>query len=353
MKKLVKLFATVLVSISFLTSCNHEEIQPLTPTAATTTEEANSRIQASSLNNEVMNSVQSSAAAAVTYTTSTSIGSWTNGSSGNLNLSCGLFQGGLKAKVTSIVDNKISVQIQRTDGKPFGAGGTGYMKATDPCGSIAGNSSWSRTDFYFIDVTFWATFTSGSVTFYPTITLSNNVKMYANPIIVTAKEVSSGTTGGLQYGSFYGSSNGVNVYSNGSNPLYGSDDYNTVNGYNTGMKWQCVEFVNRYYLQVYGTKIRIAGQHAYQYFGNASQRGLKAYANNGSTSPQVGDILCLSGNTYGHVAIITAVTSTYIEVAQQNVGKLSHLNFRFAKSGNNILASALGSGYSIQGWLRK
>lgn len=193
MKKLVKLFATVLVSVSFLTSCNHEEIQPLTPTATATTEGANSRIQASSLNNEVMNSVQSSAAAAVTYTTSTAVGSWTNGSSGNLNLSCGLFQGGLKAKVTSIVDNKISVQIQRTDGKPFGAGGTGYMKATDPCGSIAGNSSWSRTDYYFIDVTFWATFTSGSVTFYPTITLSNNVKMYANPIVVTAKMQMSST----------------------------------------------------------------------------------------------------------------------------------------------------------------
>ena len=129
------------------------------------------------------------AATTTTYTSSPSIGMWTVGSNGNLNLSCAKFQSGLKAKVTSINGDNVNVQIQKTDGKAFGVAGTAYSKATTPCGTVAGSSSWTRTDYNYIDVSFKLTFTSGTVAFYPSITLKNGILMYANPITFTAKTV--------------------------------------------------------------------------------------------------------------------------------------------------------------------
>jgi hypothetical protein len=128
----------------------------------------------------------------VSFTTSPSVNTWTAGSSGNLNLSCANFQAGLKASILRIENgNKITVRIQRTDGKTFGSAGTGYVKAVNPCGSIAGNTSWTNTSFYYIDIDFWATFTTGSVYFYPTIGLTNGQRFYANPVLVTAKQDNS------------------------------------------------------------------------------------------------------------------------------------------------------------------
>jgi len=153
------------------------------------------------------------------------------------------------------------------------------------------------------------------------------------------------------FGDAMGSFNGVTSYYNPSGHV--SNTYNYLNDINTGMKWQCVEYVNRYYLQNYGQNIRIAGQNAVDYYGNAAQRGLDAYPNGGQVAPQIGDILCLSGNTYGHVAIIREVNTSNIKVIQQNSGGADYVNFSFPRSGNTINGTQLGSGYTVQGWLRK
>ena len=88
-------------------------------------------------------------------------------------------------------------------------------------------------------------------------------------------------TSGLSFGTQVGEYNGVIGYSNYDND-YVSDDYNYVDGYNTGMKWQCVEYVNRYYYVIYGQKIRIPGTNADEYYDTASDRGLVAYPNGGT-----------------------------------------------------------------------
>ena len=123
------------------------------------------------------------------------------------------------------------------------------------------------------------------------------------------------------------------------------------------MEWQCVEYVNRYYYIIYGLNIRIAGQNANQYYDNAPSRGLVSYANGGITTPHVGDIICFSGGSAGHVAIIRNVGTTSVTAIQQNVRENSDdTNYTYPLSISSgtftIDGSRLGTGYACQGWLR-
>ena len=158
------------------------------------------------------------------------------------------------------------------------------------------------------------------------------------------------------FGTLIGSFNGVAAYSNGRVDSV-SNVYNSATGINTGMEWQCVEYVNRYYYIIYGLDIRIVGQNANQYYDNASSRKLVSYVNAGKTTPQVGDILCFSGGSAGHVAIIRNVGTTTVTVIQQNVRENSDdTNYTYPLSISSgtftIDGSRLGTGYACQGWLR-
>jgi hypothetical protein len=55
-----------------------------------------------------------------------------------------------------------------------------------------------------------------------------------------------------------------------------------------------------------------------------TQRNLLQFTNGSKSQPKVNDILVLDKsrtNSYGHVAIISAVEGGYIEIIQQNAGK--------------------------------
>jgi len=161
------------------------------------------------------------------------------------------------------------------------------------------------------------------------------------------------------WGTYLGTYNSVNVYSNGTGG-YVSNEYNFINGTNTGMKWQCVEYVNRYYLLIYNKNIRVPGHNAVNYYPNATQHGLVSYPNNGNTAPAIGDVLCFSGGNpnYGHVAIVREIGSNYLKVAQQNVlNNSGDVNYNIIMSISNgyynVSGSSIGGGYVCQGWLRK
>jgi surface antigen len=87
-----------------------------------------------------------------------------------------------------------------------------------------------------------------------------------------------------------------------------------LSGY--GKKWQCVEYVNRYYAEVYGLKIE--GGDAKYYFKRAAQKGLLAFPNDSAVPPRPGDILCSEGDPYGHVAIVRSVGKDCVHIVQQN-----------------------------------
>jgi CHAP domain-containing protein len=167
----------------------------------------------------------------------------------------------------------------------------------------------------------------------------------------------------LPFGTQVGSFNGVPIYSNGSGTGT-STGYNSVptpsGPYTTGLKWQCVEFAVRYYYQVYGKRIRIAGD-AWAYFGNAQAEGLTAISNGATSPPRPGDILCFGGGWQGngHLAIVTQVGSGYVLAAQQNVrNNAGDASFRYPMSllGGRyyIDASVLNVSYTYgsQGGLR-
>ncbi len=153
------------------------------------------------------------------------------------------------------------------------------------------------------------------------------------------------------FGKTCGSFNGVVAYSNGTNGYF-SNVQNSANGYSTAYKWQCAEFAARYYKLVYGMQVR--GGDANSWYTSAKSKGLRSFANGGTTMPAVGDILCSNYST-GHVAIVREVGSNYIKVIQQNWANNSadnSMTLSMTFSGGKHTVAAAGS-YRWQGLLRK
>ncbi|MDR7209490.1 CHAP domain-containing protein [Flavobacterium piscis] len=154
--------------------------------------------------------------------------------------------------------------------------------------------------------------------------------------------------------------NGVKVYYNGGVD-HVSERNVTKDNYNLGLKYQCVEFVKRYYYECLNHKMPDAYGHAKDFFdpevkdGELNvKRNLIQFTNPGKTKPEVGDLVIFSGsvlNRFGHVAIISKVSQNQIEIIQQNPGP-------FSSSRENFTLETQKGNYKIDnnrllGWLRK
>jgi len=155
----------------------------------------------------------------------------------------------------------------------------------------------------------------------------------------------------IAYGEVLGNFGGVTVYSN-ANPPSGSN----------GGDYQCVEYVRRYYDEVYDLDLRaLYTGNANTWYANAATMNLSSYANGSTTRPEVGDILTSTGGTFGHVAIVSSVTDTQVCVAQQNFdndendsdGTHCRDMTGNATQGYTVSALGAGGGYAVQGWLRQ
>jgi len=154
--------------------------------------------------------------------------------------------------------------------------------------------------------------------------------------------------------------NGVKVYYNG-----GVDNVLernvTKDNYNLGLKYQCVEFVKRYYYEFLNHKMPDAYGHAKDFFDPNikdrqlnSKRNLVQYTNPSKAKPEVGDLVIFSGsilNRFGHVAIISKVSEDEVEIIQQNPGP-------FGSSREIFNLETKNENYKIDnnrllGWLRK
>ncbi len=154
--------------------------------------------------------------------------------------------------------------------------------------------------------------------------------------------------------------NGVYVYYNGRvDNVTGRNT--TADGYNLGLKYQCVEFVKRYYFKHLNHKMPDSYGHAKSFFDNtlkdgqiSKKRNLTQYTNPSKTKPKVDDLLIFDGTTfnkYGHVAIISNVTEKEIEIIQQNPGP-------YSKSRETLALDKKDGKWEIKnkqilGWLRK
>lgn len=124
---------------------------------------------------------------------------------------------------------------------------------------------------------------------------------------------------------------GVAIYYNGG--VNQSRGRNTsADGYNLGIRHQCVEFVKRYYFERFGYRMPDSYGHARSFFDPSladgelnARRGLLQFRNGTGALPLVGDILVFAPsllNPYGHVAIVAEVNPYAVIIAQQNAGPL-------------------------------
>lgn len=133
----------------------------------------------------------------------------------------------------------------------------------------------------------------------------------------------------------------------------------TKDGYNLGLKWQCVEFVKRYYYDYLNHKMPNSYGHAKDFYNPAlkdnqknKDRNLVQFTNGSQLKPEVNDLIIFKGNIlnpYGHVAIISKVNKNTIEVVQQNVGKDSREDFKLRLKNDKWTVDDS----SVLGWLRK
>lgn len=164
----------------------------------------------------------------------------------------------------------------------------------------------------------------------------------------------------VEVGDKVDSLNGVEVYYNDSvGNISGRNT--TEDGYNLGLKYQCVEFVKRYYYERLDHKMPDSYGHAKDFFIKdfpdgkmVKRRNLVQYTNSSASKPKADDLLVFDAtifNKYGHVGIISKVTEREVEIIQQNPGpysksrevfSLAHKNGKWKIENNRIL-----------GWLRK
>ena len=123
--------------------------------------------------------------------------------------------------------------------------------------------------------------------------------------------------------------NGVAIYFNGGvNTVEGRNL--TPDGYNLGLRHQCVEFVKRYYFERYDHRMPDSYGHARDFFdrslpdgGFNARRGMLQFSNGSNTRPEPDDLVVFRPwlfNRYGHVAIVASVDAASLQIAQQNAG---------------------------------
>lgn len=154
--------------------------------------------------------------------------------------------------------------------------------------------------------------------------------------------------------------NGVKVYYNGSIKNVAGRSFGPGQ-YNFGLKYQCVEFVKRYYYEHLHHKMPDTYGHAKDFFipnladgALNSQRALTQYRNPSQIQPQVNDLLVYSPtlfNPYGHVAIVAEVQADTVKIIQQNPGRWGPSRQRYQLSQEN--GRWLIHKKRILGWLRK
>lgn len=146
---------------------------------------------------------------------------------------------------------------------------------------------------------------------------------------------------------------GIQIYYNGE--VLKSHGRTIIDGYNCGKKYQCVEFIKRYYYLKLKHKMTNVWGHASQYFNDKVKdgafnrdKGLKQYVNPSISKPQIDDII-IWGGQYGHVALVTKVEKEFLEVVQQNVGTSTRMKIGLIKEDNKYKLNDP----AIVGWLRK
>jgi surface antigen len=131
-----------------------------------------------------------------------------------------------------------------------------------------------------------------------------------------------------KWGMAVDSFNNVKVYFNGSISTINGRN-RAPDGYNLGLKYQCVEFVKRYYYEYLHHKMPDSYGNAKDFFDPSvadgaynSKRDLRQYSNPSASKPKVNDLVIMDGGD-GHVAIVCNVSDDEVTIIQQNPGPMA------------------------------
>lgn len=257
------------------------------------------------------------------------------------------YGGNIRAKLIHVSGSSYKIKIEPKNTSTFQKNGMAYVKLGSPSGDslgdcvvVAGSSS-ATVNFTLPSLTY------GIIQLYPLFITSQGYRSYADPFVYSSSPLFDDT--------YYNYTNGQSTYSDG----YDLGKVNNVHVYSSGTNFlsstsdnQCTNFCRNYYQSVYKCySIQLIS--AKYWFSHANGWGFIAY-NNGDVAPRIGDILCFgdTGGGNGHVAIITKVSSSYVEVTHQNGGCDEPIGWQITRSGNNLSKYALSSTKPIQGWMR-
>lgn len=150
---------------------------------------------------------------------------------------------------------------------------------------------------------------------------------------------------------------GVPVYDNGLIFFQSYGKNYSADGYYFGQKWQCVEFIKRFYFQAKNHKMPDVMGHAKSFFDEAlpddalnSRRGLVQFCNGSTNRPRPDDLIVFTDTKFGHVAIVTTVSDSSLEVIQQNIWSGSRQRFSLVASNGHYFVT---SPRQPAGWLRQ
>lgn len=128
--------------------------------------------------------------------------------------------------------------------------------------------------------------------------------------------------------------------------------------YYYGQKWQCVEFVKRFYYIAKEHPMPNIWGHAKEFYNHRvphgkvnRRRGLVQYRNGGDMMPSPDDIIVWNSRKFGHVAIISKVSYDEIEVVQQNTRRPRD-KFKLIEKNGRYYIKANGRYPKPLGWLR-
>ena len=178
------------------------------------------------------------------------------------------------------------------------------------------------------------------------------------PASSTGRSSSSSTSSG-KTGAVIDKYKGVAVHYNGAVRTVKGRNV-TSDGYNLGLRYQCVEFAKRFYYEAYGHKMPDSYGHAKDFYDPRVAQGtvnpardMLQYKNGGSHRPQKDDLIVIGPqdfNPYGHLVVVTKASASEVSFVQQNPGPQnpSRGTWRLEQRGGGWHVS--GSG--VLGWLR-
>jgi hypothetical protein len=162
-----------------------------------------------------------------------------------------------------------------------------------------------------------------------------------NPKVGTVLDVYNGVP--IYYNGYFKNTNGRSI---------------TKDGYNLGLKWQCIEFVKRYYYERYDHKMPYSYGHAKSFFNKElpdealnADRNMIQFKNTRRHKPKVDDLVIYGpskSNPFGHIGIIAEISDNKIILVQQNMGTKTRQELILAEyEGIYTIAD-----FNILGWLR-